>query len=76
MRKIVLFSLFSVLASLPGFSQARLQVIHNSPDAPDVDIFANGDLFISDLAFREATAFVDVPAGVEIDLAIAPAAIG
>lgn len=76
MRKIVLFSLFSVLASLPGFSQARLQVIHNSPDAPDVDIFVNGDLFISDLAFREATEFLNAPAGVEIDIAIAPAAIG
>jgi hypothetical protein len=55
---------------------ARLQVIHNSPDAPAVDIFANGGLFLGDLAFREASAFVDVPAGVALDLAIAPEGLG
>ena len=53
---------------------ARVQVIHNSADAVAtvVDVYANGSLLIPDFAFRTATPFVDVPAGVDIVLAIAP----
>ena len=61
--------LFSVLLTVSAvFSQtARLQVIHNAADpaADVVDIYVNGDLFLNDFAFRAATPFVDVPAGVE-----------
>ncbi|HZG00916.1 MAG TPA: DUF4397 domain-containing protein, partial [Chitinophagales bacterium] len=65
------FSLFSLLA----VSQtARVQVIHNSADAAAavVDLYANGAPLVPDFAFRTATPFVDLPAGVDIDLAIAP----
>ena len=53
---------------------ARLQVIHNSPDAAAavVDVYVNGDLFIDDFAFRTASEFVTAPAGVPLNLQIAP----
>jgi hypothetical protein len=55
---------------------ARLQVIHNSTALELVDVFVNGDLFLEDFAFRTATPFVDVPAGVDLDIRIAPAGEG
>jgi len=53
---------------------ARLQVIHNSADpaASVVDIYVNGSMYEDDFAFREATEFRDVPAGVELNIGIAP----
>jgi hypothetical protein len=62
---------------LPSQEQtARLQVIHNAADpaAGVVDVYVNGDAtpFIDDFAFRAATPFVDVPAGVNINIGIAP----
>ncbi len=70
------FGLFAALADgtvveLPLTEFARVQVIHNSP-SPDVDVYANGALLLDDFVFRTATPFVDLPAGVEIDLAVAP----
>ncbi|MDG5768075.1 DUF4397 domain-containing protein [Balneolales bacterium ANBcel1] len=54
---------------------ARAQIIHNAADpaAETVDIYVNGDLFVEALSFREATAFVDVPAGVALTIEIYPA---
>ena len=73
MKKLYLLFAFllSILAIQAQEPTARLQVIHNSP-SPTVDIYANGDLLLDDFSFREATPFIDVPAGVEIDLAVAP----
>ncbi len=55
-------------------STARAQVIHNSADAAaaEVDVYVNGDLAVDDFAFRTATPFIDLPAGVTIEIAIAP----
>ncbi len=64
----ILLSTFLLHAQGPV---SKVQVIHNSP-SPTVDIYANGDLLLDDFAFRTATPYLDVPAGVEIDLAIAP----
>jgi hypothetical protein len=57
---------------------ARAQIIHNSADpaAASVDVFVNGELFYGDLNFREATPFVDVPAGINLTVDIAPAGAG
>ncbi len=61
------------LIELPK-STARVQVIHNSADdiAEEVDIYLNGDLLLDNFAFRIATPFIDAPAGVEIEIAVAP----
>lgn len=40
-----------------------LQVVHASPDAPAVDILVEGSVLVPDLAFPQATGFVEVPAG-------------
>lgn len=59
-------------------SQARVEIIHNSADAAaaSVDVFINGDEAIEDFAFRTTTGFIDIAAGVELDIAIAPAGAG
>jgi Fe-S cluster assembly scaffold protein SufB len=53
---------------------ARLQVIHNSPDvaASVVDVYVNGVITLNDFAFRTATPFIDVPAGVALSIDVAP----
>ena len=50
----------------------RLQVIHNSP-TPNVDIYVNGDLLLDNFVYRTATPFIDVPAGVDLTVGVAPA---
>lgn len=61
------------LVALPA-STARLQVIHNCPDdiADSVDVYLNGNLLLDNFAFRTATPFIDAPAGVAIDIDVAP----
>ena len=74
------FGLFAALpggavAALPAITPtARLQVIHNAadPGAAVVDIYVNGGLYEDDFAFREATEFRTVPAGVQLNIGIAP----
>jgi hypothetical protein len=64
-----------VVAFPPVGGTARLQVIHNAADpaAAVVDVYVNGGSpFIDDFAFRTATPFVDVPAGVPLNIGIAP----
>jgi hypothetical protein len=69
-----LLLLFFLFASLNLFGQAFLQVIHNSPDAAasTVDIYVNDAIYEDDFEFRESTAFREVPAGVELNIDIAP----
>ena len=51
---------------------ARVQVIHASPDAPEVDIaVAGGDVLIEQLAFGAASGYLDVPA-TSYDLEVRP----
>lgn len=71
------FGLFAALpdgtvVELPVVSFATLQVIHNSP-SPSVDIYVNGALYEDDFDYLTATEFREVPAGVELDIAVAPA---
>ncbi len=71
---------FGVFAALPNGtvvqfrSNARLQVIHNSADvnADPVDIYLNGSLLLDDFGFRKATPFINAPAGVELNIGVAP----
>lgn len=40
-----------------------LQVVHASPDAPAVDVIVDGGELVADLAYPDATGFVEVPGG-------------
>jgi len=42
---------------------ARVRVVHASPDAPAVDVWVDGSIVFSNMAFEEITDFVEVPAG-------------
>jgi hypothetical protein len=74
MRKITIFML---LFSITGYfyaQTARVQVIHNSADAAAefVDVYLNSILLIPNFEFRTASPFIDAPAGVPINLSVAP----
>ncbi len=57
-----------------GGGTARVQVIHNCADAAaaTVDVWLNSTLLLDDFAFRNASPFVDAPAGVDFTVGIAP----
>jgi Ca2+-binding RTX toxin-like protein len=66
----------SLLPSVGGPAQvASLQIIHNSPyaAASEVDVYLNGERALDNFAFREATPFLEVPAGVDITVEITAA---
>ncbi len=72
------FGLFAALPNgtvvpLPSLSTARLQVIHNAADpaAASVDVYVDGAKLLDNFEFRKATPFVDVPAGVTVNIGIA-----
>ncbi|MFN7120313.1 MAG: DUF4397 domain-containing protein, partial [Saprospiraceae bacterium] len=78
MRKYFLL-LLTCLLSVWSYAQiAQVQVIHNSPTpgtntGPTVDIYVNGALLpqLTGVPFRGATPFLNVPAGVAIEVAVA-----
>src|SRR5688572_8732412 len=74
MKRLSLTALVLIAALSASAQTARLQVIHNSPDAAatTVDVYSNGAELLPDFAFRTATPFIDVPSGVDITLAVAP----
>ena len=59
-------------------AMANVQVIHNSPtpgtdSGPTVDVYAGDALLLDDFEYLTATPYVQVPAGVDIELSVAPA---
>lgn len=75
------FGLFAALPNgtvvpLPAAAgpNANVQVIHNSADvlAGAVDVYINDALAIDNFAFRAATPFITLPAGVTLNIGIAP----
>lgn len=68
--------LILLFATNYGIAQtARVQVIHNSPDAAaaEVDVYLNDEILLDNFKFRTATKFIDAPAGVALKLDVAPA---
>ncbi|QQS52744.1 MAG: DUF4397 domain-containing protein [Bacteroidota bacterium] len=75
MKKFTLIMATSLLVIGSAFAQtARVQVIHNSADAAadSVDVYLNNTLLLDNFAFRNATSFIDAPAGSPISIDIAP----
>lgn len=70
--KNFLLTLALVVFALAGFSQARIQVIHNSADAAleSVDIWLDETLLLDNFKFRTASPFMDAPAGVAITISV------
>jgi hypothetical protein len=71
------FSALAILADgtvlpLEASPVANVQVIHNAIGADTVDIYAGDDLLLDNFAFRTATPFTFLPAGVDIRLGVAP----
>ncbi|MEZ4934441.1 MAG: DUF4397 domain-containing protein [Saprospiraceae bacterium] len=66
---LILLCLFMAAA---GWSQtARVQIIHNSP-SPTVDIWAGSVPLLTNVEFRTASPYIDVPANVTLDIGVAP----
>ena len=75
MKSLKIFLIVFTILGFSAFAQtARVQVIHNSADvlAGSVDVYINGSIAIPDFAFRSATPFLDLPAGVTLNIGIAP----
>ncbi|WP_218943522.1 DUF4397 domain-containing protein [Exilibacterium tricleocarpae] len=49
-------------ATPPTLGQPSLRVTHASPDAPTVNVFANGDALLNDVDYQTASAWLPVPA--------------
>ncbi|MFK8038315.1 MAG: DUF4397 domain-containing protein [Crocinitomicaceae bacterium] len=73
LKKNALFLSAAMFLGTVSFSQARVQIIHNSADAATatVDIYAGTTLLLDDFSFRTASPFIDVAAGT-IPIGIAP----
>jgi hypothetical protein len=71
---LVAASLVALLAQDSYAQGAKLQVIHNAADpaAASVDIYVSQQKVIDDFAFRTASKFLDVPAGVPLVIGVAP----
>lgn len=67
----ILALFFSFCNGLATFGQnARIQVIHNAPNAPSVDIFVGATKLFSNVPFRAASPFVNAPSGVPLQVRI------
>jgi len=58
---VAIFGTGLVGASAAG--EARVRVIHASPDAPAVDVYANGARVLSGVPFQASSGYLTVPAG-------------
>jgi hypothetical protein len=62
----VVFSMvlaMALLANASAADEARVRVIHSSPDAPAVDVYANGARILSDVPYKASSGYLSVPAG-------------
>ncbi len=78
MKKQLLFLGASFLTFGSIAQTARVQAIHNCPDAAaaTVDVYLNGTILLDDFNYQEASPYIDAPAGTQITLDVcAPTSI-
>lgn len=46
--------------NMPTSSDSYIRILHASPDAPPVDIYADGNLIVKNLAYKQLTNYVSV----------------
>jgi hypothetical protein len=47
----------------PNQANSSIRFFHSSPDAPPVDIYANGNLIVKNLGYKGLTPYIPVPSG-------------
>lgn len=70
----LLGAMLALLVAPSAFAQsgnAKVRVIHASPDAPAVDVWVNGNKTLTNVPFFTASDYLDLPAG-SYDLAVTP----
>ncbi len=77
-RPIALFALATAWLLVPGTGKAQtadVNIIHNSPyaEAAMVDIYINDGLALDNVAFRQASGFLALPAGIALKVDITAA---
>lgn len=74
LKKVLLTISCVSFAILSNAQNARVQVIHNCPDAiaDSVDVYINGTKALDNFAFRTATPFINLPGNVPLNVGIAP----
>ncbi len=74
MKNFTTFLIWVLFAQIILAQTTRVQVIHNSADAvaDTVDVYLNNAILIDNFAFRNASSFINAPAGSEISIDIAP----
>lgn len=81
LRRVLLVIGLTLLAlawTVPAGAQsgnARVRVIHASPDAPAVDVFVDGTAALTNVAFPAISDYLEVPAGAR-NIQVAPAGAG
>lgn len=60
---VVASCLVGIVGLATAASAANVRVVHASPDAPAVDVTANGGVIIPGLAFRQASSYLAIPEG-------------
>ena len=73
LRVILIFCLLALSTAMKA-QTASVQLIHNSADPAIefVDVYINGTLTVDSFTFRKATTFLNLPAGVVLNVGFAP----
>ncbi|RCW77282.1 DUF4397 domain-containing protein [Saliterribacillus persicus] len=69
---VLVSSLFAGTVFADDHENAMVRILHASPDAPEVDVYLNGDAVVEGAGFKAATDYMEVPAG-EHEVEIYPA---